>query len=96
MAAFLIIDIKVYNKELYQEYISKAKNIIKKYGGKYIAKSNNILPLSENWKPERIVIIKFDDAEKINQCFSSEEYQKIKHLRENSTESKAIIMKADD
>ena len=72
MAAYLIIDIKVYKQADYQKYILKAKNIIEKYGGKYIAKSNKILPLSRNWNPEKIVIIKFDDEGKINQCFSSE------------------------
>jgi len=93
MAVYMIIEyIKIDNESIYFDYIKKAEPIVKKYKGKYIVRSNKIKSLSENWKPERVVIIKFPSEEDLKKCFGSEEYRSLSSLRTKSTESKAIIV----
>ena len=79
-------------KEGYSEYIKEVKPIVNKYHGRYIVRSENIKPLSSEWKPDRVIIIEFDTKEQLEKCFSSEEYLKIATLRENSVDSRAIII----
>ena len=93
MSLYMVIEIKVNNPSMYKKYINEVSDIIEKYGGKYVVRSEDITTLSGDWSPERIIIIKFKDEKQIKKCFSSEEYQEIAPLRENSTESKAIIVK---
>ena len=76
----------------YLEYIDLVKPIVNKYRGRYITRSEKITTLSEEWKPNRVIIIEFDLREQLDKCFSSKDYKKIARLRENTVNSKAIIV----
>lgn len=91
---FVVIIEEILNQEMYDTYIKQVVGIIKSHHGEYIARSNKILSLNE-YKPERSIVIGFDSLEEAKQCFFSEEYEKIKHLRENSTKSKAFFIEND-
>lgn len=93
MPIFFLAEIQsILDATMYTEYIEKAAPIIKKYGGEYIFRSDQISPISGEWDLKRIILIKFPGKDKIVQCFQSDEYRKIAPLRENSTISKAIII----
>jgi len=83
---------EITNKEMYFSYIQQASSIVHNYGGEYVFKSDKVTPLTGNQDITRAVLIKFDSVETLKKCFSSEEYHKIKHLRENSVKSKGIII----
>lgn len=51
----------------YEEYITKVKPFVESCGGKYIVRSEQITPLSDSWKPDRIIIIQFTSKEQIFQ-----------------------------
>ena len=95
MKTYLIIDVKIRNKDKYYEYIKKARPIVESFGGQHLIISEKISSLSETWKPERIVIIEFKDKKSLEKCFSSENYLKIKNLREESADSKAIVVEGN-
>lgn len=80
------------NSKEYLEYIKAVKPIVKKYQGRYIVRSEKITALGSNWRPNRIIIIEFDTREQLEMCFSSEEYKRIALLRENSVDSRALII----
>jgi uncharacterized protein (DUF1330 family) len=92
MTVYLIIDIQVHNPEMYKQYTECASSIVASYGGQYLARGGAITPLSGTWHPERIVLIAFESMERLRECFGSAEYQEIAHLRENSTQSRSIIV----
>ncbi len=83
---------EVGDKKEYLEYIKMVKPIVNKYQGRYIVRSEKITSLNKEWKPDRIIIIEFDTREQLEKFFSSKEYRNIALLRENSVESKAIII----
>lgn len=76
----------------YSEYTEKVVPIVEKYNGRYLVRSEKIIPLGTDWKPNRIIIIEFDTREHLEECFASEEYRKIAPLREKSVDSNAIIL----
>lgn len=76
----------------YQEYIREVEPIVKRFGGRYIVRSDKVTNLSEDWKPDRVIIIEWDSREQLERCFDSKEYRKIAGKRENSVDSKAIIV----
>jgi uncharacterized protein (DUF1330 family) len=88
---FVVIIEEIYNQDMYDIYIKRVVEIIKFHHGEYIARSNKILPFN-GYKPERSIVLGFDSIEEANKCFFSEEYEKIKHFRENSTKSKAFFI----
>lgn len=92
MPVYMIIDITVLKPEIYDKYIEKVKPIIESHGGRYLARGGKITSSSGDWKPERIIIIEFDDMRLLQDCFKSNEYKEIASLRESSTLSRSIIV----
>lgn len=78
--------------QCYREYIREVEPIVKKFGGRYIVRSDKITGLSEQWKPDRVIIIEWDSRERLEQCFASEEYRSIAGKREGQVDSRAIIV----
>ena len=92
MAVYVVIEIKIINKNIYDEYIATVPAIVNKYGGQYLARGEQITGLSGDWHPERIILLKFDSQEKVREWLASPEYAEIAPLRTSSTISKAIIV----
>ena len=95
MPVFFLAEIEVLDQEKYNAYIEKAPHIIRQYGGEYIFRSDHIVPVSGNWAPNRLILIRFNSKADIQRCFGSKEYLRIKHLREQSTKSRSVIIDQD-
>lgn len=96
MACFFIIDVyidKNKGRGSYDDYIEKVKPIVEKYGGEYIARTENVTSLSPIRKPDRVIIIKFLSREKLDACFASDEYRRIMHDRVDNVDARAVIVK---
>lgn len=81
------------NRDMYEDYIQQVKPIVAQFGGRYLVRTEELACLSEEWKPDRMIVIEFPSEEQLRACFSSEQYQKIKGKRENSVKSMAVIAK---
>lgn len=77
----------------YEQYMKEVKDIVLKYHGQYLVRTNHVISLHEKRKPQRVIVIRFDTLENLNQCFSSQEYKQIERKRINSVDSRAIIVK---
>jgi uncharacterized protein (DUF1330 family) len=95
MPTYLIIESKVKDKAKYQQYIMSVPGTIKPFGGRYLARGNNIIPLFGEWKPERMIILGFPSKENIDRWLSSPEYQMIETLREEGAETRAVIIEGE-
>ena len=95
MPSFFLAEIEVLDPKKYQEYADRASEIVQKYGGEYVFRSGSIIPVSGDWAPRRLVLIRFNSRTDMHMCFDSKEYLDIKHLREQSTRSRAVIIEQD-
>ncbi|MEQ8176385.1 MAG: DUF1330 domain-containing protein [Syntrophomonadaceae bacterium] len=92
MPAYVLIDIEVHDRDMYLQYIEKARPIVERHGGEYIIRGGEITPLFGDWNPERIILIRFPSRENISQCFGSDEYLQVAALREDSTITRSVIL----
>ena len=91
MSFFMIIQSKVKDTEKYNQYIDQVSPIVKKYGGHYHVRGENIQSFG-NWKPERIIVIEFQTENQIHNWLKSPEYASVAPLREQGAETQAIIV----
>ncbi len=91
-AGFVIFNIDVTNPEDYNEYITKVKPIVEKFGGEYVVRGGTNQVVEGNWQYSRTIVLKFPSYEKALEWYNSEEYQPIKQIRLDNTISNGIII----
>jgi uncharacterized protein (DUF1330 family) len=93
MAAFLIVDSLLDNADLYEEYKLKAKPLVERFGGEYLARGGRMtLRETDLWTPSRLVLIRFPDADTANRCLDSLEYQQILPISKKSARRTAVVL----
>ena len=91
-AGFVIFNIDVTNPEDYNEYITKVKQIVEKFGGEYVVRGGTNQVVEGNWQYSRTIVLKFPSYEKALEWYNSEEYQPIKQIRLDNAISNGIII----
>jgi uncharacterized protein (DUF1330 family) len=93
MSVYFIVEIEeIIDGKMYSEYADNVGSIVEKFEGKYLVKGDEIVTVSGQWQPAKIVVIEFDNFEKLRNCFGSPEYRAIAPLREKSTKARAIAV----
>jgi uncharacterized protein (DUF1330 family) len=93
MTAFLVVDTKIENPEAYEEYKTKARPIIEKYGGRYRARGGAFeIVEGDLWRPTRLVLIEFPNREQAKKAIESEEYRAVAPLRHSNARSTLVIL----
>ena len=95
MSGYVIAQIDLKNKEGYKEYAEKVPNTVKNFDGEYLVRAGEFKSLEGVWNFKRNVIIKFQSYEKALEWYNSDEYNQIKNLRLENTESNIIIIKGE-
>ena len=73
----MVVGINVLNPTFYAEYASQVPKIIKKYGGRYLVPTEEIIPLAESWIPEKTVLLECDTIDQLRAGLLSVECGKI-------------------
>ena len=92
-SVYLVFDVDIHNMQNYQEYITRGKPIVEKYGGEYIIRGGSIDVMEkELWEPTRMVLVKFPNREAALNWYNGKEYQPVKKIRqENSTSTLLFV-----
>jgi uncharacterized protein (DUF1330 family) len=96
VAAYLIVDTLLSDPDLYEQYKLKARPLIEKFGGEYLARGGRMsLRETDLWSPSRLVLVRFPDVETANRCFDSVEYQQILPISKKSARRTAVILEGE-
>jgi uncharacterized protein (DUF1330 family) len=93
MSAYVVVDTKINNAGVYEEYKKLAKPIAEKYGGVYRTRGGAMdVRQTELWTPTRIVIIEFPDVKSAQAFVDSAEYAPVAAMRLKSAECTLFII----
>ena len=87
---YLVANIRVTDKEKFQEFAGMAGPAIKKYGGKVLARG----PVAERLEGEVsgiVMMIEFESKDAAHTFYHSEEYQAAKVIREECSDTDLMI-----
>jgi len=71
--------------------VASVQAAIKKFGGRYLARTENITAL-DGTPPKRVIIWRFDSAEKAQAFYNSPEEKKVNEVRMKTTKSRSFIV----
>ncbi len=92
MPAYAIVMVRVDDPETYKEYSSRTPPIVKKYGGKFLARGGEVDTIEGEPFNDRLVILEFPSKRAIHDFFSDPEYQVASEYRKVSSEARILAI----
>ncbi len=74
MAAFLICDVEVKNREKLMEYLQLSEHTLAPFGGVFHVQAGKIEVMEGDWNPKVIIIAEFPSMQKAKDWYNSAEY----------------------
>jgi uncharacterized protein (DUF1330 family) len=86
-AAYLIVTMRITEPERYRQYMAEAQVAVQAAGGEYLVRGGRHEVLEGDWKPDRVVMLRFPSFEAA-QAFHRDpvSYGPIRKLRADATE----------
>jgi uncharacterized protein (DUF1330 family) len=91
MPAYVIVNVRVSDPELYKEYAAGAPATIERFGGRYVARGGAVEVREGSWSPERLVVLEFPDADAARAWYESDDYRQLLAIRRRAAESELVI-----
>jgi uncharacterized protein (DUF1330 family) len=92
MPTYVVVDISIENPTTYERYKSIAPPSIGIYGGRYLVRGGTMETLEGAWRPQRLVILEFENAERARGWWNSPEYAPAKALRQSCASTDMVLI----
>ena len=93
MAAYLIVDVAdIHDEQTYAAYRSRVSPGLLRAGGRYLARGAPVDVLEGDWRPGRLVVVRFDSREAARRWWTSPEYAELKQMRQAATRTNMVLV----
>ena len=92
MAGYLIADIEVTDPAGYEEYRRLVPPTLEKYGGEFVVRGGAHEVLEGEWRPRRLVVIRFESVARVKEWHASPEYRPALELRQRTARTNSIVV----
>ena len=92
MKGYIIVDVKITNPILYEDYRKLTPGSLLPFDGKFIVRGGSAENLEGDWQPGRIVVVEFPSLEQANAWWSSDGYAPAKAIRQMASIKKMIVV----
>ncbi len=77
--------------ERFKPYAAAVPEVVKSFGGRFLARGGKVTPLAGHFVPERVVLVEFATAEMALDFYISDRYAPLLKIRMATTEARLII-----
>lgn len=92
MAAYVIVQVEVTDWDRFREYLQETPRVMALYGGKYLARGGETVMLEGGDPGRRVVLIEFPSLKDARDWYHSEEYRRIRPLREGAATGSLVAV----
>src|ERR1051326_3321509 len=92
MAAYLIVNIAVHDDKTYAEYRAGVNESVRAAGGEYLVRGGHVDVLEGDWRPERVVVIRFPAVDAAKSWWGSSAYSELKRMRQAAAVTQMILV----
>ena len=85
MPAYVVADVDVSDPERYKRYMQLSPGAIAAAGGQFIVRGGNPQAVEGGWRPDRIVVLRFDTVEAARAFYDSPLYREARAARAGAT-----------
>lgn len=92
MPAYVIVMMKVNDPETYSKYTDQTPTIVKKYGGKFLTRGEEVFSYEGTPYEDRMVILEFPDKASVDGWYNDPDYQKAMKFRLLSSKMNMLLV----
>lgn len=92
MAAYLIAQIQIDDRERYAQYEAGFMDIFMKYSGKILSVDETVATKEGDWPYTRTVLIEFPSKDEANAWYESDEYQQLAEHRLAASKGNIVLI----
>jgi uncharacterized protein (DUF1330 family) len=92
MAAYVIVEVTITDKELYEVYKKLTPAAITAFDGKFVVRGGASESLEGDWNPERVVILEFPNVDRAKEWWNSEQYSAAKAIRQKAGITRMLVV----
>ena len=92
MPAYVIVETDVHDHEQYERYKAASPDAIAAGGGRFLARGGDLAVLEGDWRPQRVVLLEFEDLEAAKRWYDSPEYREARRLREDAANLRMVAV----
>lgn len=78
--------------ERFRPYAAAVPDVVKSFGGRFLARGGKVTPIAGPFIPERVVLVEFADADGALTFYASDRYAPLLKIRLATTEARLIVM----
>jgi uncharacterized protein (DUF1330 family) len=83
--AYLIVESKVTDPEIFKRYMAAAPEVAKAFGGEYLVRGGKMHVLEGDWQPPRLTVLRYPSFEQAQAMYDSPGYVHARSLRQGAT-----------
>ena len=92
MSAYIIADVQITDAEKMARYREWSTRAMQEHGAEVLVRGGAIEVLEGPWAPERLVVLRFADADQARGFYRSETYTHARSLREGAGVMRMILV----
>jgi uncharacterized protein (DUF1330 family) len=96
MAAYMIVDVTIYNEDEYARYRALTPPTIEAYDGKFVVRGGKTEIIEGEWNPQRLVVLEFPTAARAKEWWNSPEYSPLKKIRHDNAKTNMLLVEGFD
>ena len=96
MAAYLISDVTVRDRAVFEVYRTRAAASIEKFGGRYLVRGGVIEVLEGDRRPTTLIVVEFPDNVTAKRWYASPEYGHALEIRDQALSRSLVLVNGFD
>ncbi len=91
-SAYIIADVRVTDAAQYEEYKRFSSLAMRAHGAEVCVRGGAVEVLEGEWRPERVVVLKFASTEQARAFYGSAEYSRARQARTSAAVMRMILV----
>lgn len=92
MAGYVIVNDAITDEAVFAEFRARIAATVEAHGGRYLVRGGATEVIDGEWRPDRIVILEFDDVGRARAWLNSPEYAELREIRLKSANASVVIV----
>ena len=92
MTAYVIADLVITDLEGFRAYQQRVGATLARYGGNFLVRSGAHETMEGKWRPQTLVILRFESVAPAWRWYQSREYMALSELRKQTAITQAVVV----